>query len=74
MCVPCEELLTTEHILLINFCSDSMNKGTICVYTGIFFKEISLDYVFQFLEEMGFWVILFLLICNSVFKLTMYPI
>ena len=51
-----------------------MNKGTICVYTGIFFKEISLDYVFQFLEEMGFWVILFLLICNSVFKLTMYPI
>lgn len=65
MCVPCEELLITEHILLINFCFDSMNKGTICVYTGNFFKEISLDYIFQFLKESVFFVvILFLLICN----------
>ena len=56
MCVPCEELLTTEHILLINFCSDFIETREQYVFTlGIFFKEISLDYIFEFLKEMVFW-------------------
>ena len=55
MCVPCEELLTTEHILLINFCSDFIETREQYVFTlGIFFKEISLDYIFEFLKEMVF--------------------